>query len=74
MFNTNTLTFKTDCPKCGGKNKIKTKVNLSLKGYSGAKCYKCGFKLPGGSLKEKASRRTFTVSSDEDDREVQVAA
>lgn len=71
MFST--LTFKTDCPKCGGKGKIKTKVNLSLKWHSGAKCHKCGFNLPGGSLKEKASRGTFTLSG-EDGREVRVAA
>jgi hypothetical protein len=28
------LTFKTDCPKCGGKKKLKTKVDLASKTYN----------------------------------------
>lgn len=40
--------FKTDCPKCGGKKKLSTKVDLSTRTYTRAKCYKCGFCLPAG--------------------------
>lgn len=45
-----TVVFKTDCPKCGGKKKLRTRVDLVLKTYSKAKCYKCGFTQPAGRL------------------------
>ena len=50
-----TLVFKTQCPKCGGGSKGKknftTKVDTQAGTYSKAKCYRCGFQLPGGTLK-----------------------
>jgi len=44
------LTFKTDCPCCGGTKKLKTKVNLAWRTYSKAKCHKCGHTLPAGKF------------------------
>lgn len=43
------MTFKTDCPKCKGKKKLKTKVTFSGGKWviSPTKCYKCGYELPG---------------------------
>ena len=44
------LKFTTDCPQCGGKKKLKTKVDLLGKVISKAKCYTCGYHLPAEKL------------------------
>jgi transposase len=38
------VTFKTDCPCCGGKKKIKTKATFIGKSWhvEATKCHKCG--------------------------------
>lgn len=57
------MTFKTNCPRCGGKKKLSTKVKLLGNGaltYSKAKCYKCGFYSPAGSCKPSSLRATFS--------------
>lgn len=60
------MTFKTNCPKCGGKKKLSTKVQLLGNGaltYSKAKCYKCGFYSRAGSCKPSPLRATWTPPS-----------
>ena len=47
-----TITFKTNCPECGGKHKIKTKATYNGTAWvvAPSKCHKCGHKLPGFTL------------------------
>ena len=57
------FTFKTDCPKCGGSKKLKTKVSLLAKDeiwVSGAKCYKCGHTLSSGIVADAAINVTWS--------------
>ncbi len=54
------LKFKSDCPQCGGKNKITTKIFLGQNAYSKVKCYKCGWRTHGGKLDSGSLKTTFT--------------
>ena len=65
--------FKSDCPKCGGKGKIKTKVDMYLGTFSKAHCYKCGWHSSGGSLYGPARRMTWTPPAKEEDLGVKAA-
>jgi ssDNA-binding Zn-finger/Zn-ribbon topoisomerase 1 len=43
-----TMIFKSDCPQCRGKNKLRTKIDMGAGTFSKAKCYKCGwYSRPG---------------------------
>jgi len=54
------LKVKSDCPKCGGKKKLTTKVDLVEGIYSGVKCHKCGYRAHGGYLDMGAIKVHFT--------------
>jgi len=72
-----TMNFKSNCPKCGGRKKIRTKVSFH-KGdafFAKSKCYKCGYWKPATWACGKAIRTTWTPPepAEQDDNEVALA-